>query len=274
MAITAQVPYGKPSKLNTTISSGEKDLRYTIVPNEIKKNYCKIMINVRIHTRENPFPYDLIKKLIMKYAKKRQEHQFKSGIRPERVNLSEEEANRLLNELIQQNYLKYVGKATRDKLHPNIPEDGIKLYKFDKFKVIECEESKYYQQKQHRKEEQIETKGRLSDRRCRALRQIYAHYGDKIPFNYESVQKIPQIYTKMAEDKTLKSEETKIYLRAAAKYAESTSDNFLETWNSLIRNNYFLPYKVRGKDGTVKTVQGSYKVNMAFVRECLSAINL
>lgn len=274
MAITIKVPYKNAGRI---LSGGEKDLRYTIVAGEIKKNYCKIMINVRIHSRENPFPYDFIKKLIMKYAKKRQEHQFKSGIRPERVNINEEEANTLLNELIQKGYLKYVGKAIRDKLHPNIPEDGIKLYKFDKFKIIECEESKYFQQKQHRKEEQFETKGKLSDRRCRALRQIYAQYTDKVPFTYEMIRKFPQMYSKMAENIDKKSKEyetTKYLLIAASKHSEAMSEDFLDTWNSLIRNNYLVPYRVRGKDGNIKTVKGVYKVNMTFVKECLSLINL
>jgi hypothetical protein len=275
MAITVKVPYKNPTK--ATISSGEKDFRYTIIPGEIKKNYCKIMINVRIFTGEKPFPYDFIKKLIMKYARKRQEHQFKSGIRPERVNLKEEEANMLIQELLQQNYLKYYVTQKRDKIHPNIPEEGIKYYIFNKFKVIECEESKYFQQKQHRKTEQLETKGKLSDRRCRALRQIYAQYGDKLPFTYEMIRKFPQMYTKMAEgiDKNSRDgETTKYLLLAASKRAESTSEDFLDTWNSLIRNNYLVPYKVRAKDGTIKTKSGVYKVNMTFVKDCLSLINL
>jgi hypothetical protein len=218
-----------------------------------------------------------IKKLIMKYAKKRREHQFRSGIRPERVPVTEEEANALINELIQQNYLKYYTTQKRDKIHPNIPEEGLKYYIFNKFKVIECEESKYFQHQQQKQTERFETKGKLSDRRCRALRQIYAQYTDKVPFTYEMIRKFPQMYTKMAEnmDKTSKDWKTTQYLlTAAAKYSESRNDDFLDTWNSLIRNNYIVPYKVRAQDGKIKTVRGVYKVNMDFVRSCLSTINL
>jgi hypothetical protein len=277
MAITARVPYTKPKSIPTTVNKTERDLRYTLIPGEIKKNYCKIMINVRIHTGEGGFNLDYIKKLIMKYARKRQEHQFRSGIRPERVNLKEEEANTLISELIQQGYLKYYRTQPRDKLHPNIPEEGIKYYIFNKFKVIECEESKYFQQKQHKKIEQIETKGKLSDRRCRALRQIYAQYTDKVPFTYEMLRKLPQMYSKMAETMDKNSRDwktTKYLLTAAAKYTESANDDFLDTWNSLIRNNYIVPYKVRAKDGKIKIVRGVYKVNMEYVRSCLSTINL
>jgi len=257
-------------------SAASKDLAYTLVPGETKKNYCKIMINVRIHTGNNPFQINYLKELIQRYAKKRGEHHFKSGqIRTERLPTSMEEATSLINELIGQNYLKYYKTQKRDKLHPNIPEDGIKYYIFDKFRVIECEESKYFRQKLHRKTEQIETKGLLSERRCKALRQIYAQFGDKIPFTYEMVRNIPKYYRKIAEDKTQDlSEDSKIYYRAAAQYSESVSADFLDTWNSLIRNNFILPYKVKTKDGTIKIRQGAYKVNMTFVRQCLSGANL
>lgn len=265
----------------TTIQSdreveAEKDLRYSLVPGETKKNYCKIMTNVRLFTRDQAFTYDYIKKMIMKYARNRNPHQYRSGdVRTERINLKEEEANAILSDLLRQGYLKYYQTKKRDKMHPNLPEEGLKYYIFDKFKVIECEESKYFQSKQQRKLKEVETKGTLNERRCRALRQIYAQFGDKVPFTYEMVLNIPKFYKKMAEDKTQEiSEESRVYYRTAAQYSESKSSDFLDTWNSLIRNNFLVPYKIRAKDGTIKVRQGAYKVNMTYARRCLSELNL
>jgi len=251
-----------------------KDYRYTLIAGETKKNYCKIMINVRTFNT-NGVSLDYIKELIMKYGKKRVDQRFKSGhIRPERRELKEEEANSLIGELINLGYLKYTGlTAKRDKLHPNIPEGGIKYYIFDKFKIIECEQSKYFQQKQHRVTERAETKGTLSERKCRALRQLYAHFEDKTPFTYGMVMDLPKYYKQLSENQST-PEESKIYYRVAAQNLESRSVDFLDTWNSLIRNNFLIPYKIKTKDGIIKIRQGAYKVNMVYVRRCLSATNL
>lgn len=257
---------------NVSISS---DITYTIVPGETKKNYCKIMTNIRIFTGEKPFTLAFAKKKIMVYGKKRIEKQYKSGdVRSERKEIPEEEANSLISNLIQQRYLVYYTTVKRDKAHPTIPEDGIKYYMFDNFKVIECQQSKYFKQKMQRTTKKLEVTGTLSDKRCRALRQIYAQFGDKVPFTIEMVKNIPKFYKKMAEDKTQEiSEESRIYYRTAAQYSESKAEDFDYTWNSLIRNNFLIPYKIRAKDGTIKVRQGAYKVNMTYARRCLSEIN-
>jgi hypothetical protein len=217
-----------------------------------------------------------IKSLIQRYGKKRKEHQYKSGeIRVERTELAEEEADAIISELIRNGYLKFVITQHKDKLHPNIPYEGIKYYLFDKFKIIECEESRYFQQKKRKKIEVTETKGKISDKRCRALRQIYAQFGDKSAFTYEMVINIPKFYKKMAENKEEKmSDATRALYFQASQNAESKNIDFLDTWNSLIRNNFLLPYRVRAKDGTIKIRQGAYKVNMEMVRRCLSGPNL
>ena len=60
---------------------------------------------------------------------------------------------------------------------------------------------------------------------------------------------------------------TKIFLSSSTIFRIHKFD-FLDIWNSLIRNNYLIPYKVRTKDGTIKVVDKAYKVNMSFVRDC------
>jgi len=264
------------------VLKSKKDLRYTLipVPGEVKKNYCKIMTNVRIFSKDQPFPLEFLKGIIMTYGGDRGEHHYKSGhSRPERIPIESERADALIKELLQKGYLRYYGKQKRDKLHPNIPEDGLKKYIFDKFKIIECEESRYFQTKLQRKGEPVKERTKLSERRCKTLRQIYAQFGDKLPFTYEMVRNISRYYTQMAESKDPKvSAETKIYYRMAAQQIESRKkdfgDDFGSVWNSLIRNNYLVPYRVRTKDGTIKIREGAYKVNMDYVRRCLSEINI
>lgn len=268
----------KQPSLEDTLKS-KKELRYTLIPGEVKKNYCKILTNARIYSRDQPFPLEFLKKIIMIYGGDRGEHHYKSGhSRPERMSIEGERADALIKELLQKGYIRYYDKLKRDKLHPNIPEDGLKRYIFDKFKVIECEESKYFQTKLQRKGEPVKEKTKLSERRCRALRQIYAQF-DKSPFTYEMVRNISRYYTQMAESKDPNiSAETKIYYRMAAQQIESRDkgegDDFQSIWNSLLRNNYLIPYRVRTKDGTIKVRQGAYKVNIDYVRRCLSEINI
>jgi hypothetical protein len=253
----------------------QKDLSYTIVPGEEKKNYCKIMTNILIFSYGKPVTRGFIAEKIVKYAKKRRAHQYQSGLRTDRIPVSVEEATPLIEELIRNGYLKYIATQKRDKQHPNVPEEGTKFYNFDKLRIIECQESKYFKQKQQKVTQKEETIGKLSDKRCRALRQIYAQFTDKAPFTYEMVLNIPKFYKKMADDKTqTMSEDTRLYYRTAAQLSESRDLDFLNTWNSLIRNNYIVPFKVRTKDGTIKVRQGAYKVNMNYVRRCLSNVNL
>lgn len=252
----------------------QKDLSYTIVPGENKKNYCKIMTNILIFSYGKPVTLGFITEKIVKYAKKRRAHQYQSGLRTERMPLELEEATSLLQELIRNGYLKYVATQKRDKQHPNVPEDGVKFYNFDKLRVVECQESKYFKQKQQKVTQKEETVGKLSDKRCRALRQIYAQF-DQSGFTYEMVRNIPKFYKKMAENKDEDMKpDTRMFYFQAAQVAESKNIDFLDTWNSLVRNNYIIPYKVRTKDGTIKVRQGAYKVNMNYVRRCLSNVNL
>jgi hypothetical protein len=253
-----------------------QDLTYTLIAGEIKKNYCKIMVNVRAAHGNGPFQLNTLKEFIMVYGKDRVEKHYKSGhIRPERSPIGEPRANQLIAELQQQGYLQYVGKQHRDKAHPNIPEDGIKFYTFNKFKIIECEESKYFQQKIQKKTNVLEVKGKLTQKRCRALRQIYAQFGESTPFTYKMVTDIPAFYNKLADELTDPTKaELKRYYRAAAQNAESRDVNFIDTWNSLVRNNFISPYKIRAKDGQIKVRPGAYKVNMLFVRQCLSGANI
>lgn len=259
---------------------GKKDLIYTLIPGEVKKNYCKIITTIRIFSKDQPFTFEFLKKIIMIYARERGEHHYKSGhSRPERMQITEVQADALIKELLQKGYLTYYRTQKQDKLHPNIPEGGLKYYIFDKFKVIECEESKYFQTKLQRKGEPVKEKTKLSDRRCKTLRQIYAQFGDKSPFTYEMVRNISHYYIQMAKSKDPKiSDETKIYYRMAAQQIESRErsfgDDFGSIWNSLIRNNYLVPYRVRAKDGTIKVRSGTYKVNMDYVRRCLSEITM
>jgi hypothetical protein len=260
-----------------------KDIRYTLIPGETKRNYCKVMSNMRMFSQNNPFTLALLKKRIMLDARTRKEHYYKSGhVRPEREPLSEEDANSLISNMSQQGYLKYLKTVYPDKLHPMIPESGLKYYIFDQYKVIECQESKYFQSKIRKSTAESESKGKLSDKRCRALRQIYAQFGDKTPFTYSMVMSLPTFYKKIVEDPSTYKKITdgdlrpdvKQYYYQAAKYAESRDEHFLDTWNSLVRNNYIVPYEVMAKDGTRKIRQGAFKVNMTYARKCLSSATI
>lgn len=253
----------------------QKDLYYTLVEGEDKKNYCKIMTNILIFSYGKPVTLGFIAEKIVKYAKKRHVNPYPSGFRTDRIGHTVEEATRLIEELQRKGYLKYIATQKRDKQHPNVPEEGTKFYNFDKLRVIECQETKYFKQKQQKITQKEETVGKLSDKRCRALRQIYAQFGDKSGFTYEMVRNIPEFYKKMAKDTNQKMKpDTREFYFQAAQLAESRNFDFLDTWNSLVRNNYIIPYKVRTKDGTIKIRQGAYKVNMNYVRRCLSNVNL
>lgn len=260
----------------------EKELRYTLIPGETKKNYCKIMFNIRLFETK-PVTLAFIKRRLLISAGVRQSHTYsRSGqVRVERKNISSEQADEIIANMKRDGYLIFVTKKYADKLNPNIPEGGLSYYTFDQYKIIECQESKFIQAKIRRSEEKSEKKGKLETKRCRALRQIYAQFGYKTPFTYNMVVSIPKFYKKIIEEpekyKQIVGEdreltpELKYYYRKASEYAEARDIDFMDTWNSLIRNNYLIPYKVRTKDGTVKVRQGAYLVNMEYARRCLSS---
>jgi len=251
-----------------------RDLSYTLLPGEIKKNYCKIITNARIFLYDKPFILDLLKEKIVTHGKKPVAHQSKGGfVRKERIGLTSEEADTYVNEMLQKGYIRYVTTVRRDKTRPNIPEAGVKIYIFDKFRVIECEESKSFQAKQRRLEAASELKSKLNERRCKALNQLYAQFGATRAFTYEMVREIPKFYSKMAESKEA-SDKSKVYYKQAAQYIESSSADFLDTWNSLIRNNYIIPHRIRTKDGVIKISPGTYRVNMNYVTRCLSEVTM
>ena len=206
----------KTSKAKSVLLKQEP---YTLIDGEIQKNYCKIMRNIRISKGDEPFTLGYAKDKIMRFAGKRAiKHYPKSGhTRPVRENIGDAEADKILSGLIQAGYLKYVTTQKRDKIHPNIPEAGVKFFVFDKYKVIECEESKYFRAKEQRKLAETKEIGTLSEKRCRALRQIYAQFEDKLAFTYQMVKDIPSFYKQMAEKKDEKISDTtrKFYFQAA-----------------------------------------------------------
>jgi len=256
----------------TRMKQREKALQYTLMPNENKKNYCKIMMNV-LKFKKEPVTIDYLKALLMKYGGEHKTRTFKSGkTRPERSNIEEERARAIIKELQDQGYLKYVGTKKPDKENPNIPKEGIKYFQFDKFKIIECEQSRYYKQKEQKEIAKIGTPSKISNRRCKALNQIYAHYTDS-PFNYAMVRQLPNFYKTLSENKKeIPDEKTRIYYKMAAQKLESRQPDFIDIWNSLIRNNYIVPLRYKAKDDTIKIQPGLYKVNMNFVKRCLSEI--
>lgn len=282
--VTIKVPFGRKKYTGVaqtleeakTLASG--DLKYTLVEGEKKKNYCKIMMNTRIATGDRPFALSLLQARLQTYGKKRVEQRYGRSVRE---GLEKEEAEKYIRDLIQDGYLQYVTTQRKDAQHPNVPESGIKYYIFNKFRVIECQESRYFQQKMRQQEVKSESVGKLPEKRCRALRQIYAQFGDKVPFTYQMVTNMAAFYKRMAMGEELPekkykkalTDDSKQYYLWASKNAESNRDDFIDTWNSLIRNNYVVPYKVRTKDGTIKVREGAYKVNMVYVRRCLSEYN-
>jgi hypothetical protein len=250
---------------------------FTLIPEQDKINFCKLIMELAARYGTNAFTKEAAFKVWMTLGGMRVEKRTKSGeIKTDRKNLDLEAVAKYWSILAEGQYIKFYQTRMRDKLHPNLPLDGLKYYVLNPLRVTECQSTKWYQAKSRKIKFQV-TESSLTERRCKLLNQLFAQFGATTPFTYEMVTQIPKFYRNVAsgkitfEDGRPISEESKIYYRVAANKMEENREGMLDVWNSLIRNNFIIPYKVKGKDGIIKVRQGAYRVNINYAKRCLQA---
>jgi len=245
---------------------------FTLIPGQDKNNYCKLIMELKTRYGNNAFPKEAVFTIWIKTGGLRVEKRTRTGdTRTDRKEFDLELCQKYWSLLSDNQYIRYLKTIYPDKLHPLIPRDGLKYYILDPLRVTECESTRWYQSKVRKIKYQVKESS-INERRCRLLNQLFAQFGSNTPFTYEMIKALPKFYREMADKKDNGlSEESRIYARAAANYMESSKDNLLDVWNSLIRNNYILPYKIKDKHGIVRVRPGAYKLNMDYVKRCLQA---
>lgn len=241
-----------------------------------KLNLCRRMEDLKLYTAGKPFSKNQALEILIKTGKYKHAIYNKStgrlrGYRYD--NFEKEDAVLMFNKMIEFDYINYLYTLKRDKLHPKVPFEGIRYYILNKIRLTECENSSWYKAKQSR--EKYKAKIESPDvRNCRALRQLYALFETQ-PFNYEMVLKIPELFKYLLQDKSqlYKSQDTRI-LYTVIQNVPSKDKDFRNVWQSLIKNNYLIPVKVRTPNGKTKIKPGVYRVNKDIVRRCLSALNV
>lgn len=162
--------------------------RFTLIPGQDKNNYCKLIMELKSRYGSNAFPREGVFTIWMKTGGIRVEKRTRGGdVRTDRKEFDLELCQKYWSLLTDNQYIRYIKTIYPDKLHPNIPRDGLKYYTLNTLRVTECESTKWYQSKVRKIKYQVKESS-INERRCRLLNQLFAQFGSGTPFTYEMVK--------------------------------------------------------------------------------------
>jgi hypothetical protein len=190
--------------------------------------------------------------------------------------IDKEKAQLMFNILVDKGYLEF-SHLFDPKGHPNIKiATGEKMYKINPLSYAECTETSWFKNRQ-RKERFLTKEASVDKRSCRALQQIYVMFGN-MPFSYNTVTETSRMVlqlstkqgiTKASGDRVEFTPAEKAALdHMKAKLYGYEKNSFKQVWQSLIRNGFVTPHKIKSPDGYIKKT-GLYKINQAYIKYCL-----
>lgn len=230
---------------------------------------CKALTSFKLYMLDKPFVKKAAIYIILKSIKLKKPSYDKRKFIAESP--TTEQANRIFELMLTKSYIEF---SHYYKSKPGIPgpvPDGTKLYKIGPMRMAECEETTWYKNRE-RKQRYLQHETSVNTKRCRALQQIYTMFGT-MPFSYKTVIYTANKIMDLTKDKNLeltKAEKLAINQMKTKLYSHDT-ESFREVWQSLIKNNYILPHKVKTPDGYIKKT-GLYKINPIYLKRCLAEI--
>lgn len=243
-------------------------------PKDLRKLYCKVIMQSKEYKGLNPFTEAFVIELIIHKAKWVTNIAYMPGkrkIKTTQENFTRNDAINVWRNLVKNGFVIPAGRQMPDRLHPKVPQGGIQLWKIDPYVTAECEEQSWYKSSQ-RKREWKERHERLDVQRCRALRHLYALFGSSW-FTYDMATSITKYMRQLSTIKTGEiTDRDKNIMRAVMQRFELSSEEFRKVWNSLIRNNYITPWKKKTASGYVQT--NAYVINKQYLKRCLSAFEV
>lgn len=231
---------------------------------------CKIITSIKSYIGDKPFNKSVALIIIIRTVKLKKSTPRR--IREyEAVSLSREQASRIFSIMTSLGYIEFSHFHNPPPGYPTKVPRGEKMYKVGELRLAECMETSWFKGRQ-RKEKFVKKERKIDTRSCRALQQIYTMYSST-PFSYNMVTETAKMITKLGQDPNVQlNKAEKVALQhMKAKLYGFNPDSFREVWQSLLRNGYILPHKIKTPDGYIKTT-GLYKINQAYLKHCLAEL--
>jgi hypothetical protein len=187
----------------------------------------------------------------------------------EAVPITSEQAARMFSIMVSSGYLEFAfpykprpGETARLPI-------GERMYRIGQLRLAECMETSWYKNRQ-RKEKFVKKEERIDKRSCRALQQIYTMFGN-VPFTYNMITHTARMITQLPEDKSFEMTKAEMVALKAMRTKLYSYDpgSFREVWQSMLRNGYIIPHKIKTSDGWIKNT-GLYKINQPYLKHCLA----
>lgn len=225
---------------------------------------CRLISVLKAYVGNNAFTKEFFLKLAINSIKIRRKG---FDIRKHTPNsISVERAETIFNIMVSKEYIEFSHMEQMGVINKNaVPR---KLYKIGNLRYTECQQTSWYKNRE-RKEKYLQRESNINTKRCRALQQIYVMFGYS-PFSYKMVTIAVDNIIKLANDKTLViSKVERLALdHMKSKLYSYDKESFREVWQSLIKNGYVLPHRIKTKDGYIQKT-GLYKINPAFLKRCI-----
>jgi hypothetical protein len=232
---------------------------------------CKAVVAAKTYLGDRFFTKSMLQFLLIKTVRVKKPIMDSTKYVPLEA-LTKEQAGQMFNIMLDKGYIEYSHVFKKDPKNPstsiNIPE-GEKVYKVGMLRYTECTQTSWYKNRQ-RKEKFLLKEEQIDKRSCRALQQIYTMFGN-MPFSYKTVTYTANMITNFSKDKNLKltPAEKSALDHMKTKLYNYDKEGFKQVWQSLVRNGYILPHKIKTPSGYVKST-GLYKINHPYLKYCLA----
>ena len=248
-----------------------------------KDKLSKALMYIYTYTGDKKFTFNhAVKVLLRNFRVYNEKSEYKKS-EPKTRHMTLEEATRLVKELRENGYIDDLYKVyprPNDPATKNLPPGGVMLLQTNKLRIIEASNTDWYKRKLN-KAKATSVKPNSDIKLCKTFRMIYGIFGTR-PFTYDLViqfaNNIIKNDTQHPNPKKDVTPRERDILREVMMDYSFDSRTFQNTWNSLIRNNYIVPYKRkligfdvnRFGNGTSKK---EYIINKYYINTCFSSKN-
>jgi hypothetical protein len=228
---------------------------------------CKALTSTKIFFGHREFTRKALLYIIKKTVRLRKPSYSQAKYISEPI--TSEQASSMFNIMLSKGYIEFSRyyKPKPDKRLP-IPI-GEKLYRIGQSRLDECEETTWYKNRE-RKERFLKKEGAISTRSCKALQQIYTMFGN-MPFSYKTVIYASNAVLNLTTEQksNLTDAEKKAFAHMKAKLYSYDINSFRQVWQSLVKNGYILPHRIKTADGYIKKT-GLYRINQPYLKLCIA----
>jgi len=185
--------------------------------------------------------------------------------------ISSDQASKMFSVMLDNKYVEFAFPYKPRPGEPARNPIGTSMYRLGGLRLAECMESNWYKNRE-RKEKFVKKEKSIDTRSCMALQQMYVMF-PHTPFSYKMVVEAAKKISNIASDKSVDfNAAERIALKTMKRNLYShDAEGFILVWQSLIRNGYLLPHRIKTRDGYVKRTD-LYIINHAYLKHCLAEL--